>query len=288
MKEVFLLILFVSNNTDILQFYPEWFINRIKDKQFAIEKQKTNVVYEISPKTVDLIMFETKNPAPFLPYTEEYLKYGFKSHFLISVSPYGKDIERNVDKSKIFESIKKISALFGKENVTWVYSPVVINSTYTEECHQKYFEIIAKKLSPYVNNVVVDFIKPYKPPIHASLYAPELESKQKKKILIELHKIAVKYNLKLYADGCKSSKKVFLNDIIENSTGKTLNSSEQIIDMGLINTCKGNCEYCNCGGNLYWERNTNNVITSPLFIGELNKMKKHIKKKVPVLEPIQD
>lgn len=278
------MILTASQYTDILQFYPEWFINRIRDKQFVIEKQKTNVVYEISPKTVDLLICETKNPAPFLKYTDEYKSNGLTTHFLISVSPYSNIIEKNVDKSKIFESIARLSEIFGRESITWVYSPVILNGTYTTEFHKKYFQVLARRMKCFTNRVIIEFIEPYTPPIHASLYAPEIELQQKKNILLTLHKIAVKNGLKLYADGCMSNKMVFLQDIVKSQTNKSYGDPTQIVDMGLKNTCKGDCEYCYCGGNLFWKKKTDNFPDSPIFIGELDKMKKHIRKKPPMLE----
>lgn len=273
------MILNISNNTDIVQFYMPWLINRFKEGFFCIETPKLNNVYQLTPSNFEMIIFQTKNPKPILPYIDLIKEKGFNFLFIITITPYSNEIEQNIDKSEIFDSIKELSRLIGSEHIVWKYAPVILNTEFSKDYHYKYFNILANKLHKYVGNNIVEFIKPFEHPIHAQLYTSFISKDEKIEMTNKFQKIADKYCLNVYSKYNIDGKTV--SCLLKKIICEELNISNfkfEILDMGLPNTCKGNCEYCFCGGNKYYKDGINHI-NSPLFIGQVDKMKKHINRK---------
>lgn len=56
-----------SGRCDILAFYSEWLINRIKDKAFYTRNPyNSKFIYKYNLDDIDSIIFCTKNPIPIL------------------------------------------------------------------------------------------------------------------------------------------------------------------------------------------------------------------------------
>ena len=61
------MILYVSGRTDIVAFYSERFLNRIKEGCVDVRNPfNKSLISRISFDNVDLILFCTKNPIPIL------------------------------------------------------------------------------------------------------------------------------------------------------------------------------------------------------------------------------
>ena len=108
------MILNVSGRTDIVAFYTNWFINRIKAGFFDVRNPiNPKLISRIYYDDIDLIVFCTKNPSPIIPYLNIIKK---PMVFNITLTSYGNDIEINVkNKNKIIEDIKTISKIVGKD-----------------------------------------------------------------------------------------------------------------------------------------------------------------------------
>ncbi len=95
------MILSVSRRTDIPAFYAEWFMNRLK-AGFVYVRNPFNI-YQVSevpltPDNVDAIVFWTKNSKPLHQYLSEIDNMGYKYYFQFTITPYGKEIEENIEK----------------------------------------------------------------------------------------------------------------------------------------------------------------------------------------------
>lgn len=124
------MILNVSGRTDIVAFYSNWFMNRLKEGYVLVRNPyyKT-LVSKIYFKDVDAIVFCTKNPIPILDKLDD-INIPFIFH--VTLTPYKKDIEPNVPpKGLIINSIKKLSQKIGKDKLWIRYDPVFINDYYT-------------------------------------------------------------------------------------------------------------------------------------------------------------
>ena len=96
------MILSVSRRTDIPNYYSEWFINRIKEGYLYV-RNPMNIhqvsKIDLSPQTVDCIVFWTKNPLPMMDKLDQLKEYNY--YFQFTLTSYGKDIEPNLpDKRK--------------------------------------------------------------------------------------------------------------------------------------------------------------------------------------------
>ena len=66
------MILMVSGRTDIINYYNEWFINRLKSGFVDVRNPiNPNLVSRIFFADVDLIVICTKNPLPIIPYLKD-------------------------------------------------------------------------------------------------------------------------------------------------------------------------------------------------------------------------
>ena len=271
------MILNISNNCDIVRFYSDWMINKFETGVFGIETENQNVAYELTPKNFELLVFQTKDPTHILPYYKKLKNMGFNMLFIITLNPYD-DIEPNLNKKQAFESFCKLSQLCGREHIVWKYAPIIINDEYSTEYHIKKFNAICKKVMPYTNECICEFLEPCKPPMHLSLYASDINKTQKSMLLSKFFTITKKYNIQLFSKHLKNNITTLISRKIYEFCDIKVTEKIPILDMGLKNTCKGMCEYCYCGGNQFY-KNTECVVNSPIMIGYVDTNKRHIKKK---------
>lgn len=155
------MILNASSRTDIVGFYTEWFMNRYKEGFVDVRNPfNRQLVSRIYFDDVDAIMFCTKNPTPIVKYLKSINK---PIIFHITLTPYKLDIEPKVpNKSKVIESIKRISDIIGIDNVYVRYDPILISDKYNLEYHKRAFNKMCKLLNGYINKIIVSFIDEYK------------------------------------------------------------------------------------------------------------------------------
>lgn len=111
------MILSVSRRTDIPACYWDWFLNRVKEGYLYVKNpmnphQVSKI--EVSPETVDCMVFWTKNPGPMLEKMEEIKDYPFYVQF--TLTGYGKEIEPGLpDKRRLISLFQELSRRIGKE-----------------------------------------------------------------------------------------------------------------------------------------------------------------------------
>ncbi len=157
------MIINTGQRTDIPAFYPEWLANRLKEGIVCVRNPFNPIQvsrYKLSPDTVDVIGFCSKNPAPFFKYMDLVKDYG--QYWFVTITPYGRDIEPAVpDKHKILEDFKQLSKMVGVNSIGWRYDPIFVNERYTIAYHLKAFEQMASTLEGYTETVVISFIDLY-------------------------------------------------------------------------------------------------------------------------------
>lgn len=285
------MILNVSGRTDIVAFYTEWFMNRLKDGYIDVRNPfNQNSISRIMMDDVDLIFFCTKNPTPIVKYIKDINK---KIYFHVTLTPYKRDIEPNLpSKTEIIESIKKISELIGHDNIVVRYDPVFINNKYTIEYHIKAFERICKLLEGYIDKILISFLDEYKNVInnkkilrYKKLTEKDYEtigksfSKSAKKHGMIVHTCFEDRNLVEYGfskDECLSRELAFkLTGKIYKEEWKARKERKchciQMVDIGAYNSCKHFCKYCyaNYDEKQVNENYNNHDKNSSLLIGNL-------------------
>ena len=135
------MILSVSRRCDIPAFFGKWFLNRLKEGFVCVRNPyNRHSVSKIllGSQTVDCIVFWTKNAAPFLQYLPQIDDLGYRYYFQFTVTPYGKEIEKNVgDKEKIIQTFHTLSDKIGKECAVWRYDPILLASGISVDWHIK-------------------------------------------------------------------------------------------------------------------------------------------------------
>ncbi len=286
------MILNVSSRTDIVAFYTDWFMNRYNEGYVDVRNPfNPSLVSRISFSDVDLIFFCTKNPIPILDRLNQ-IKIPILFH--VTLTPYKNDIEVNVpNKKAIIESIKKLSSIIGKENLTIRYDPVFISDKYNLEYHIKAFERLCSLLEGYTNKILISFLDEYKNVKKNKniLKYKELTIDDYRVIGESFSKSARAHNMEVFTcfednnlieygfvkGECLSHELAYkiTGKKYKNWTarkGKKCNCVE-MVDIGCYNTCKHLCKYCYAN---YDEDmvNKNCVIhdkNSSILIGKINK-----------------
>ncbi|MBR1742543.1 MAG: DUF1848 domain-containing protein [Lachnospiraceae bacterium] len=286
------MIINTGQRTDIPAFYPEWFMNRIKEgfvcvrNPFHAEQVSR---YELNPDIVDCIGFCTKNPAPMLPYLNAIRAYG--QFWYVTITGYGTETEPNVPPyPEVIKSFQELSRTVGENAVGWRYDPIFINGTYSIRYHLSCFETIANALSGYTHIAVISFIDIFR---KVTLNFPGVRpvtGDERRTLGKEMVSIAQKYGMELYpcgegtelekyganCGGCMTA------PIYEKAIGCHLklpkgkeNRTEcacyLTCDIGQYDTCLHLCKYCyaNRDHALVKQNHRLHDPNSPLLIGHL-------------------
>ncbi len=257
------MILMVSGRTDIINYYNEWFINRLKNGFVDVRNPiNPNLVSRIFFSDVDLIVICTKNPLPIIPYLKD-----IKIPVLMQVTltSYKNDIEVNViNKKLIIEGIKEIRKIIGKDNIYVRYDPILLNDRYDIDYHIKAFKKLTDLLKDNINYYIISFIDIYK---NVKKHLNELKLKEIKiedkiKIVENFSYFAHKNNSKIISCaedeillnyGLDKGECISANEVYR-LTGKIDFKVQNIrknncrclssVDIGSYNSCLNFCKYC--------------------------------------------
>ena len=286
------MILNVSGRTDIVAFYTDWFMNRLKEGYIDVRNPfNSKLVSRINLGDVDLIFFCTKNPVPILDRIKDIKK---KIYFHVTLTPYKKEIEPNLpDKKRVIEAIKKLSKTIGKDNIVVRYDPVFLSDTYTLEYHTKAFEKICALLEGYVSKILISFIDDYKnvrKNMNILKYR-EFTEEDYKTIGTSFSNSAKKHNMVVHTcfedrdlteygfvkDECLSKELAFkLTGKVYKEEWKARKERKchcvKMVDIGVYNSCKHFCKYCYAN---YDEKQVLNNMSkhnpnSSLLVGEID------------------
>lgn len=284
------MILNVSGRTDIVAFYTNWFMRRYKEGYVDVRNPfYPSEVSRIYFKDVDLILFCTKNPKPIIPFLKEINK---QIVFHITITPYKKDIEPNVDKNQLIDSVKKVSEILGYDRIFIRYDPIFINEKYTLTYHIKAFERLCSLLSGYTNHIIVSFLDDYKNVRKniSELNPKTLTKDDYEQIGTNFSKIASRYHMSVQT--CAEEATLFEYGFIKEDcmskefakkiTGKNYKKGTfrgkkcacvEMADIGVYNTCTHFCKYCyaNFDEKTVQKNKLEHNPSSSLLIGTLTK-----------------
>lgn len=268
------MIVSASRRTDIPCWYSEWFGNRVK-AGFAMTRNPMNgrQLRRVSllPEDVDCFVFWTKDPGrkgangrSFIDILPDLDKSGFMYYFQFTLTPYGRDIERNQrDKADIERDFARLSGRAGKERVVWRYDPVILNEGFglTSAWHALTFEKMCVRLCRYTETVNVSFAD-----IYAKLkggLVREISLGEMAELAAIFGETARRYGLRIRACCEKADFAAFGIEraacvdkaLIERLTGRPLSARRdknqregcgccESADIGAYNTCPGGCAYC--------------------------------------------
>ena len=259
------MILFASGRTDIPAFYSEWFANRVRAGFVDVRNpywQQNVTRYVLDPKVVDCLVFCTKNPAPILPFLDEFSRFGI--YFFVTITPYEEDIEPNVpQKSRVIESFIELSQKIGKDRICWRYDPIFIDSKYTVAAHIREFKKMCALLSPWTERCIISFVDLYAKTKKNFPELKEVSEADQRFIAGSFSRIAGEFGIKIESCAEKNDLSVYgikpgecvSAGLLENITGSHLLKHEKqnlrkhcaclpMRDIAHYNSCPHLCRYC--------------------------------------------
>ena len=262
------MIISASRRTDIPTYYSTWFFNRLREG-YVLVRNPLNIhqVSKISldPDVIDGIVFWAKNPIPMLDKLDRLKDYVY--YFQFTLTSYGKDVETGIPSKKdvIIPAFQRLSDAIGPDRVIWRYDPIFLSETYTMDYHIRYFEEIARKLSPYTRKCTISFIDMYRKTQKnvAGLSMREFPVQLQDELAGKLAEIAHSYGLDIEtcSEGIDLEKygihhaRCIDDRLFAKLIGCSLNAGKdknqraecgciESIDIGAYNTCKNGCLYC--------------------------------------------
>lgn len=260
------MILNTGGRTDTVQYYTQWLLKRFEEGYVCSRNPLfPNKVtrYDLTPDKVDAIQFCSKNYEPILADLPK-ITDRFPTYFHYTITAYGKDVEPRVPSiEKSIETLKKLSAIVGKQRLAWRYDPVLLTSAYTFETHMQTFDRMARELTPYVDRCIFSFVEMYK---KLEVNMPELiplTERDKTALAKGLGEIAASHGLWLQTCGTNGDYSQYgihpsgcmTLEMMGKANGIVFRSLKhrgmrqgchciETRDIGAYDTCLNGCKYC--------------------------------------------
>lgn len=272
-------IISASRRTDIPAFFPEWFMERVREGFFQrINPFNYRQVKQVSlkPDDVEAIVFWTKNPAPLFRFLPELDQSGIRYYFQFTLNPYDRLLEPHLPPlAERIETFHALAEMVGARRVIWRYDPIILSSVTPISYHQKQFAGIAAKLSGATELVIFSFLDFYRKTskrvktierIHGINFFDirgEEYNTERRQLLADLRRSAAASGISIRScaeaedleeTGIEHGRCIDGNLLQElfGSSGKFKKDKYQrkecgcveSIDMGIYNTCPHHCAYC--------------------------------------------
>ena len=260
------MILNTGGRTDTVQYYSQWLLNRFREgyvlSRNPLFPNSVNRI-ELDPKTVDVVVFCSKDYSPILDRLHE-ISDRFRCYYHYTITAYGTDIEPRVP--SIEQSIvtcRRLSTQVGKEKIAWRYDPVLLTERYTIERHLETFDRMAAELTPYVSRCIFSFVEMYKKLEHNMPELHAITPEQRLVLAEEMGKIAQRHGLWLQTCGTAESYEQFgihhsgcmTAQIFQDALGiefrRTAHRGNRVgcacmesRGLGDYNSCPNGCRYC--------------------------------------------
>lgn len=240
------MILNTGSRTDTVQYYTKWLLKRFQEG-YVLSRNPLfpNKVarYKLTPDKVDCVVFCSKNYKPILDALTS-ITSRFNTYFHYTITAYGKDIDPGVPSiEKSIKTLKKLSAIVGKQRVAWRYAPVLLTAKYTIKNHPNTFEKMANELVPFID-CIFSFVEIYK---KLKTNMPELISltdSDKVALAKGFGEIATKHALYLQTCGTNGDYSQYSIHSSGCMTLEILGEANGIVFKNLKH--KGMCKGCHC------------------------------------------
>jgi DNA repair photolyase len=289
------MIISASRRTDIPAFYSDWFLRRLQEG-FVLVKNPMNSNQlsriDLSPNSVDCIVFWTKNPKNMLDKLSQLSNYRY--YFQFTLNPYNSHLEPHVPKKDdVTKTFISLSNSIGSDKVIWRYDPILLSEEIDISYHERHFKSFAERLQGHTSKCMISFIDLYRNvsrKMQAIKARAPLEDEMKV-IAEKLVNIAKQHNISI--ETC--AEKIELSNIgiqhgrciddrlISTLLGVHVEASKDkyqrdlcgcihSVDIGEYNTCPHRCTYCYA--NFSQKTIDRNIKAhddqSPLQVGHLN------------------
>ena len=287
------MIINTGGRTDTVQYFTDWLLNRFAEG-YVLSRNPLfpNKVtrWELTPETVDCVVFCSKNYRPILPRIRE-ITDRFHTYFHYTITAYGRDVEPGVPPiEESMETLAELASIVGARRVAWRYDPVLLTKTYTIERHKDTFARMAARLAPHIDRCIFSFVEMYKK-VEANM--PELvplNDAYKNELAESLGATAARYGIPIQTCGTDgdytrygiASSGCMTLDILSRANGITFRKLKhkgiragchciETHDIGAYDTCLNSCKYCYANQNprKAFENLKYHDPKSPLLLGHL-------------------
>lgn len=160
------MIISASRRTDILAFYSDWFINRMREG-FLLTRNPFNAHQikrvSLKPEDVDVLVFWTRNPSKLMHFLPEMNSQGYRYYFQYTITGYPRTVEKSVPNPRLaIETFIELSQKIGSDRVVWRYDPILLSNQLPLDEHKRLFSKIAGMLAGKTSRVVISFADFYK------------------------------------------------------------------------------------------------------------------------------
>lgn len=153
-------VISASRRTDIPAFYPEWFMNRIRDGYVRWMNPFSKAIYQVSlqPDDVSAIVFWSKNYLPLVPHLDELDAGGYRMLFHFTITGLPQVFEPRVPEiDELVRCARILSDRYGSEAVLWRYDPILISNVTDQKYHIDRFTELCSGLTGAVKSCYVSF-----------------------------------------------------------------------------------------------------------------------------------
>ena len=287
------MIINTGGRTDTVQYFTDWLLKRFAEG-YVLSRNPLfpNKVtrWELTPETVDCVVFCSKNYRPILARIRE-ITDRFRTYCHYTITAYGRDVEPGVPSiAESMETLAELASIVGPHRVAWRYDPVLLTRTYTIERHKETFACMAERLAPHIDRCIFSFVEMYK---KVETNMPELvplNDAYKNELAESLGATAARFGITLQTCGTNGDYSRFgihssgcmTLDILGRANGISFRKLKhngiragchciETHDIGAYDTCLNGCKYCYANQNprKAFENFKFHDPASPLLLGRL-------------------
>lgn len=155
------LIISASRATDIPACYGEWLVKRFQSGLLLWQNPFSGKEQLLSLKDVRLIVFWSKNPAPFLETLPFFITKKIGIYFQYTLNDYEKEgLEPGIPAlEKRIETFIRLSKIIGRDHLAWRFDPMLLCATLEKEELLERIISIGDQIAPYTDRLIFSFIK---------------------------------------------------------------------------------------------------------------------------------
>ena len=152
-------IVSASRATDIPAFYGEWFAARLAAGYLAWTNPYNRRRQVVSFSGTRMVVFWTKNPAPFERHLDLLDERGINYYFTFTVNDYEREgLEGAVPPlGERLTAFRRISQRLGSERIVWRFDPIIVGGALTPERILEKIRRIGDQLQGHTNKLIVSF-----------------------------------------------------------------------------------------------------------------------------------
>ena len=155
------IIISASRSTDIPAFYGDWFMERLRAGYVKWKSPFGGSPVYVSFAKTRVVVFWSKNPAPFLPHLDTLDHLGYRYYFLYTLNDYAAEgHEPNVPPvDDRIETFIRLSQRIGKRRVVWRFDPLVLSDKIAVTDLLEKVRYIGDRLAPFTERLIFSFVE---------------------------------------------------------------------------------------------------------------------------------